>query len=158
MYADHDQNHLPHREHSISHANDDVVKFPGLLPPFCILEVIKKTNWRCRRRGNENRGCILNCFVISLPCFPTFCNSALPEPHYIFNFFLLLVVFLKVTIQCSSQDLPSYVNAMEGTNCELHAINELDVLIIYKHHHFSSYVIDAFYTRPLPQHHLSCFQ
>ena len=86
---------------------------------------IKKTNWRCRRRGNENRGCILNCFVISLPCFPTFCNSALPEPHYIFNFFLLLVVFLKVTIQCSSQDLPSYVNAMEGTNCELQSMNSM---------------------------------
>ena len=91
----------------------------------CILEVIKKTNWRCRRPGNENRGCILNCFVISLPCFPTFCNSALPEPHYIFNFFLLLVVFLKVTIQCSSQDLPSYVNAMEGTNCELQSMNSM---------------------------------
>ena len=34
MHADHDQNHLPHQEHSISHANDDVVKFPGLLSPF----------------------------------------------------------------------------------------------------------------------------
>ena len=42
MYADHDQNHLPHREHSISHANDDVVKFPGLLPPFLHTESYKK--------------------------------------------------------------------------------------------------------------------
>ena len=99
---------------------------------------IKKTNWRCRRRGNENRGCILNCFVISLPCFPTFCNILLSLNLITYLISLLLVVFLKVTLQCSSQDLPSYVNAMEGTNCELHAINELNVLIIYKHHHFSS--------------------
>jgi len=33
MYADRNQNHLPDQKHSISHANDDVVKFPGLLPP-----------------------------------------------------------------------------------------------------------------------------
>ena len=124
MYADHDQNHLPHREHSISHANDDVVKFPGLLPPFCILEVIKKTNWRCRRPGNENRGCILNCFVVSLPCFSTFA-ILLPLNLITYLISLLLVVFLKVTLQCSSQDLPSYVNAMEGTNCELQSMNSM---------------------------------
>ena len=44
MYADHDQNHLPHREHSISHANDDAVRFPGLLPPFLHTGSDKKKN------------------------------------------------------------------------------------------------------------------
>ena len=34
MNVDQNQNHLPHRLHSVNHSMDDVVRFPGLLLPF----------------------------------------------------------------------------------------------------------------------------
>jgi len=39
------------------------------------------------------RGCILNCFMWSyLPCFCTFCSSAIPTSCYILNVFYYLLL------------------------------------------------------------------
>jgi len=77
---------------------------------------VSDQNWRCRRPQSEAMSYILTeLFLLpSLTSFPTFCHSAIRLHFYCL---LLLVVFPKVTLQCS-QDQPYYVKCY-GTswNC-----------------------------------------
>ena len=52
-------------------------------------------------------GCILNCFTLqSLPCFPSFCWSAIPMSCYIFKlFFLILFMSLLAAGACAWAEL-----------------------------------------------------
>jgi len=49
-------------------------------------------------------GCILNCFMLSLPCFPAFCCSAIPTSRYI----LVLLMSLFVSSRCMLEQFATY--------------------------------------------------
>ena len=60
---------------------------------------------------NERRyvgGCIHDCFRwSSLPCFVTFCHSVIPTSCYIFNVYIVYLIFLAAGA-CISWGLPSH--------------------------------------------------
>ena len=81
-------------------------------------------------------GCILNCFMwSSLPCFYTFCRSAIPTSYYILNVFYYLYIYIYIYIYI--------VRLMEFSTsiiraCTLRTIRTTTYIRMYEHTYTSS--------------------